>query len=243
MTLALSDTAVGTGHADANRRRRPRIIDADWLVLKGMAVAIGELAAKAAGPGKSVIDFGCGSRPYEPLFTEAGCTYQGADFDGPSELRIDPDGKLPAASGSADVVLSVQVLEHVRDLETYFGEARRVLKSDGRLLLSTHGTWLYHPHPEDHRRWTRQGLIGDIERHGFSVMECRAVVGPLAWTTIVRLTCWCFALKRVPLIGGLLAATMSLIMNLRAVLEEAITPAWVTDDNACVYVTLCRPAP
>jgi hypothetical protein len=29
-------------------------------------------------------------------------------------------------------------------------------------------------------------------------------------------------------------------MNARAVMEERITPKWVTDDNACVYLTLSR---
>jgi hypothetical protein len=31
-------------------------------------------------------------------------------------------------------------------------------------------------------------------------------------------------------------------MNLRARIEEAITPAWVTKDNACVYLVMARPA-
>jgi len=85
--------------------------------------------------------------------------------------------------------VSFQVLEHVRDIDTYLKEAGRVLRDDGLMLLSTHGTWLYHPHPEDHRRWTREGLIGEIARRGFQVTDCIAVVGPLAWTSMVRLTC------------------------------------------------------
>ena len=31
-------------------------------------------------------------------------------------------------------------------------------------------------------------------------------------------------------------------MNARAWLEDALTPASITRDNACVYVTLSRPA-
>ena len=50
--------------------------------------------------------------------------------------------KVGAKDQSADLALSFQVLEHVRDLQTYFSEARRVLRQDGSLLLSTHGTWL-----------------------------------------------------------------------------------------------------
>jgi hypothetical protein len=31
------------------------------------------------------------------------------------------------------------------------------------------------------------------------------------------------------------------VTNLRAWVEDAITPAWVSRDNACVYLTLSRP--
>ena len=40
-----------------------------------------------------------------------------------------------------------------------------------------------------------------------------------------------------PLLGGLLAV----LMNLRAMLEDAITPGWVKRENACVYLVLARP--
>jgi SAM-dependent methyltransferase len=180
--------------------------------------------------------------PYRPLFEAAWCRYLGADFDGTPDIAIASDGRIDAADASADLVVSFQVLEHVRDLGRYFAEARRVLKPGGRLLLSTHGTWLYHPHPEDHRRWTRQGLIADMESHGFSVTSCEAVVGPLAWTTVLRLTGFAFVLRRIPAIGAPTAAALAALMNARALLEDALTPADITKDNACVYVTLSQVA-
>jgi SAM-dependent methyltransferase len=226
---------------DPGRRLNPRMIDSDWLVMRGMAKAIGALAAKVARPGAVAIDFGCGTAPYRPYFVAAGCRYLGADFEGAPDIAIDAAGLLAAGDASADLLLSFQVLEHVRDLAVYFSEARRVLRPAGRMVLSTHGTWLYHPHPEDHRRWTRQGLVAEIEGHGFEVTDCIAVVGPLGWTTVLRLTCFCHVLRKIPLAGPPLAGALCLVMNLRALLEEAVTPAAVTADNACVYVTLSRP--
>ena len=216
------------------------MIDSDWLVMRQMAVVVREMAGRVARPADVAIDYGCGSMPYRPVFVEAGCTYLGADFAGQAEIGIDDSGRLGVGDARADLLLSFQVLEHVRDLDAYFGEIERVLRADGLLLLSTHGVWLYHPHPEDHRRWTREGLVSEIESHGFQVAECVAVVGPLAWTTILRLTCWCFALKRIPLVGKALAQALSVIMNARAIVEELLTPAWVKADNACVYVTLSK---
>jgi len=147
---------------------------------------------------------------------------------------------LPA--GSAGAVLSVQVLEHVRDLDGYLGEAARLLGPDGRLILSTHGTWLYHPHPEDHRRWTRTGLITDLEARGFVVEELLPIAGPLATTTLIRLTGFVFLLRKLPLLGGLLAGGLAVIMNLRAWLEDRITPAQIRLDNACIYLVRARKA-
>jgi SAM-dependent methyltransferase len=211
-------------------------------VLRGMHTVITDFASRIARPGIAALDFGCGARPYESLFTARGVSYRGADFDGAPDLRIASDGTIGAADASVDLVLSFQVLEHVRDLDTYFAEAHRVLRDDGLMLLSTHGTWLYHPHPEDHRRWTREGLLNDISVRGFEVTECVPVVGPLAWTTMVRLTCASYPLRGVPVVGKAAARLLAIVMNAKAWIEDRITPAWVTKDNACVYVTLSRKA-
>ena len=229
-----------TSTFEQQRRLRPRLWDTDWLVLRGMRTAIEDLAGRIGSPGKVALDFGCGVKPYAELFTARGVTYIGADLGDAHDVQIRADGALAAADQSADLVVSFQVLEHVRDIDTYLQEAERVLRDDGLMLLSTHGTWLYHPHPEDHRRWTREGLIAELNRHRFEVTDCIPVVGPLAWTTMVRLTCIAVALRRLPLIGNSLANVFAVIMNLKASAEDWITPAWVTKDNACVYVTLSR---
>jgi SAM-dependent methyltransferase len=228
---------------EQRRRLRPRLWDTDWLVLRGMHTAIDQLARDISTPGKVALDFGCGAEPYSSLFTSRGVAYVGADIDRGHAVAIDSDGKLGVGAGYADLVVSFQVLEHVRDIGTYFAEAKRVLREDGLLLLSTHGTWLHHPHPEDHRRWTRMGLTHDLAVGGFDVTDCLPVVGPLGWTTMVRLTCVAVALRRMPLIGKSLAAAVAVVMNLKASIEDRVTPADVTYDNACVYVTLSRRRP
>jgi SAM-dependent methyltransferase len=228
-------------HLDSERRLRPRMTDSDWLVLRKMRPAIEKIASRVTNSGQVAIDMGCGSQPYRSIFAARGLVYRGADFEN-AEIRIHESGRVDAPDSSADLVLSFQVLEHVRDVGRYLGEALRILRNNGWLILSTHGTWLYHPHPEDHRRWTRQGLLAEMAAHGFETTECIAVLGPLAWTTLVRLTCGYQLCMRVPLVGKALGGLLALIMNARGCLEELLTPEWVRRDNACVYVTLSRAA-
>jgi SAM-dependent methyltransferase len=229
-----------SGTNDPHRRLRPRIFDTDWLMLRGMTRYLENLISEHVNEGQTVLDFGCGNMPYRPLIAARKAVYLGADFGNEAAIAISPNGLLDAEDASVDVVISLQVLEHVRDLSVYFAEIARVLKPGGVLLLSTHGTWLYHPHPEDHRRWTRTGLVNDIEVHGFGVCEIASIVGPLGTTTMIRSTGIALFLRRIPLIGGLLAGFDATVMNVRGLIEESITPQSIRHDNGCVYITRCE---
>jgi SAM-dependent methyltransferase len=225
-----------------NPRATPRFWQADWLVLREMGRVLRSMLADPSLRLKDarVLDFGCGGRPYECWFAEAGAHYRGADIDRAHEVRVRDDGTLDCGDGDYDLVASFQVLEHVWDLDTYLGEARRVLRPQGWLLLSTHGTWLYHPHPTDYRRWTAQGLQREVESRGFRMLRMEPVVGPLAWTTIFRALGVAHVLKPLPLVGRLLAGAAAMPLNARAWLEDRITPRAITAVNACTYIALFR---
>jgi SAM-dependent methyltransferase len=105
-----------------------------------------------------VLDVGCGDRPYDPLFAQAD-DLVGFDVDGND--RADLHGTIdaiPVEDASFDVVLCLQVLEHVPDPAAAVAELRRVARPGGRVLLATHGVYPFHPNPDDLWRWTHQGL-------------------------------------------------------------------------------------
>lgn len=188
-----------------------------------------------------VVDLGAESAPYRSLFATRGMRYITCDLPGSAcDVTIESGQPVPLDDGSAQVVASFQVLEHVWDLDWYLGEAHRLLASDGRLLLSTHGVWPYHPHPADYRRWTREGLVKELETRGFKVESIRGAVGPLAWTTQLAMLAIGSLLCKLPLIGPVLSGVISTWAYAVMVAEDLITPnAWI-DDNAAFYVVVAR---
>jgi SAM-dependent methyltransferase len=154
---------VTSGHGT---RARPGLADHNYLQLRLLARHL-TAEASLVGTG-TVLDLGCGAKPYRSLFRGP---YIGLDLqsfhDRPDCLAASEH--LPVAGGAVDVVLSTQQLEHVEDPVAVLTEARRVLRDGGRLLLSTHGVWPYHPDPTDYWRWTEEGLVKLISGAGFTV--------------------------------------------------------------------------
>jgi SAM-dependent methyltransferase len=105
--------------------------------------------------GLRVLDAGAGDRPYATLFPDA------VAFDLPSNPNAQLHGQIdaiPVEDATFDLVLCLQVLEHVPDPAAAVRELHRVVRPGGRVLLSTHGVYPFHPNPDDLWRWTSQGL-------------------------------------------------------------------------------------
>lgn len=189
-----------------------------------------------------VVDYGSGSAPYRSIFSPFCKRYVTCDLDNSegAEIVFIENSPIEIPDEAADCVVSFQVLEHVWDVAFYLKECARLLAGDGRLLLSTHGTWLYHPHPGDYRRWTRDGLVRELASTGLVVERVIPVVGALAWTTQVRMLAYHHVLSAIPLIGKGLSAIMAAVMFARMYLEDMLTPRHVAADNAAVYVVVAR---
>jgi SAM-dependent methyltransferase len=155
------------------------------VILEELRETLGPIGRSLEGD--LAIDFGSGTSPYRGLF-EGYDRYLTADLPGlGADLEV-REGIVPMESGSADLVLSTQVLEHVPEPREYLREARRILTASGVLptrgrrgpaVLSTHGHYRYHPDPEDYWRWTEPGLRLTLEDAGFAVRELHGVVSGL----------------------------------------------------------------
>jgi SAM-dependent methyltransferase len=164
---------------DRNDRLRPKRSSRVYCHLSQLRDTLEQLIdSDTVPPGDILVDYGCGNKPYEPLFRKKFKRYLGADIAGNpfADLVIGPNGDLPLPDSSVDCVLSSQVLEHVGEPARYLLEAIRVLKPERNLILSTHGIWPYHPDPNDYWRWTIQGLKREAELCGFEVLSVNSVL-------------------------------------------------------------------
>ena len=130
-------------------------------------------------PDATLMDLGCGNMPWRALFGPHVDRYVGIDLPGNARaaIHLDAAGRADTPDAAADAVLSIQVLEHVDEPQRYLAEARRLLKPDGLLILTTHGYWKYHPDPLDLWRWTGDGLRRELDRAGFEIRELRGLMG------------------------------------------------------------------
>ncbi|GHC09306.1 class I SAM-dependent methyltransferase [Thermomonas carbonis] len=207
------------------------LLQADGLVAAALENSVRKFAHANELDKHVVLDFGCGTMPYRPIFTSAGARYIGADIDGAPDLRIEADQPLPLTNESMNFVVSFQVLEHVREVPRYLEETRRVLTRDGRLFLSTHGVWPYHPHPTDYWRWTQDGLRETLEQAGFVILRITPLCGPAAWLAMFPM----LAAKKLLGPASVLLAPANFLVNVLALTADCLTPNTIRDTNAAVY--------
>lgn len=213
-----------------------QFLNADGLVANALERSVRKFARSIPLESASVLDLGCGAAPYRHIFSPP-ARYVGADIDGDPDLLIEPDAPLPFDNSTFDIVVSFQVLEHVRDVRGYLESAKRVLKPGGRLFLSTHGVWPYHPHPTDYWRWTRDGLEEIVGAAGFRIIRITPLCGPAAWMSMFP------ALAAKKLLGpaSWLLAPVNCLMNLFAGMADQLTPRAIRDTNAAVYAVEAVP--
>lgn len=150
------------------------LINPSYIIRRGIYKSILYIAPNISG---DVLDFGCGSKPYESLFYNAK-SYIGVDIEESghnhknSKVDYFYDGKtLPFENESFDAVVSFEVFEHVFNINDMILEINRVLKPGGQLLISIPFSWPEHEIPYDFFRFTSYGITRILNKNGFDVTK------------------------------------------------------------------------
>lgn len=137
----------------------------------------------------SLLDIGCGNKPYSILFNNRVTHYVGCDIVQSSANVVDylcPANQLCFSDNSFDTVFSTQVLEHVADCSGMIKEAFRVLKTGGHAIFTAPFAWELHEEPYDFFRFSKHGLRDIFEKNGFEVLQIKANGGK--WSALLQLT-------------------------------------------------------
>lgn len=133
-------------------RRFDELADQWWrpagpfAALHWLADARARLVPPATRPGAVLVDVGCGAGLLAPHLAGKGYQHVGVDLLASALAQAAARGvrpvigdaaALPLATGSADVVVAGELLEHVTDLDATVGELCRVLRPGGRLIVDT----------------------------------------------------------------------------------------------------------
>ncbi|MEK7641487.1 MAG: class I SAM-dependent methyltransferase [Patescibacteria group bacterium] len=146
-----------------------------YFVRRALHQNMKELSSHITG---KVLDVGCGTKPYEKLFTHA-TEYIGMDYDSPENRKIKQidvfydTKKFPFADETFDGIIFTQVLEHVFNPDEFLTEINRTLKKGGSILMSVPFVWDEHSQPYDYARYSSFGVAHLLKEHGFTIIEHR----------------------------------------------------------------------
>lgn len=123
-----------------------------------------------------VLDVGCSTKPYKPLYAGRFTQYIGVDvpFSDHSKAFIDVFGRgehLPFRSSAFDTVLLTEVLEHVPEPQLALKEVARMLAPGGTAIVSVPFMYRIHEAPYDFFRYTPYSMRHMAQAAGLQVNQ------------------------------------------------------------------------
>jgi len=144
-----------------------------FFIRRALFLNIKSMAPELSG---KLLDFGCGRKPYEQLFTVD--QYIGIDLEETghehtlSKVDVYYDGQtIPFPDEHFDSIFCSEVFEHIFNLNEILIEIKRVLKKEGKILITVPFCWHEHEVPYDFGRYTSFGIKSILEKNGFEIIH------------------------------------------------------------------------
>lgn len=146
----------------------------------------------ASQAGAPMLDLGCGKMRLRPIMERAAYKYVGIDYYSPQAEIFADAHALPFVRETFELIISLQVLEHIRLPHLYASEAYRVTKPGGMFMGSVafmepwHGHSYFHTSPEGvHSLLTYAGY--DVSHIGaYPKKEASAMIAKFWWPHLPR---------------------------------------------------------
>jgi SAM-dependent methyltransferase len=208
----------------------PNITNPIYLIRKNLFKKISEYAPQLKG---RLMDFGCGLKPYESLFSVD--EYIGVDYYGEGETyekkKVDVfyDGKtLPFDNEYFDSIFSSEVFEHVFNLPDIIVELHRVLKKDGQILITCPFAYGEHEVPNDYARYTSFAIKHMFESNGFEIVHFEKTGGNIEAITQLQIVYWNLHIlskfQKIPILRSVLRNFFFTLHNIKALVMSKILP-------------------
>lgn len=137
----------------------------------------------------TVLDVGCGSKPYQSLFARNShiSHYYGIDFHSFSinkdfplrkpdyyfQKKYNLSHELPFKNSQFNNTVSFQVLEHHQNPSKLISEMVRVTKKGGYIMMSFPFIWTLHEEPNDYFRFTHYAISNWLRQNNCQVVEIK----------------------------------------------------------------------
>lgn len=151
----------------------PPIVKPHFLVRRRLLSFVQMLAPELKG---RLMDFGCGSKPYQNLFKVD--EYIGVDFENPGHPHANENidvfyngNSLPFPDNYFDAVFSSEVFEHIFNLEEILPEVNRVMKSGDKIIVTCPFSICENEVPNDCARYSSFALKHLFLKNGFEVLQ------------------------------------------------------------------------
>jgi len=224
----------------AHSNRRPH----NWLIYDIGAKWLDRFKGHYQG---DLYDLGCGEMPYKAWLLNYANSYTGVDWGSTqhalkADIVADLNEPLPIESEVADTVMSLSVMEHLREPHVFLNEAHRILKPGGVMVLQVPFMWWVHEAPYDYYRYTHFGLQYLFEKAGFVAVQVYPTTGFWVMWTLK------FNYQSTKLIRGPwpVRKATSLLLRLVWALNQRVAPLldkyWKCEAETAGYFVVARKA-
>lgn len=151
----------------------------NWLIYKKGDKYIKKYSKYLFG---NLVELGCGEAPYKEYFLQFASSYTGIDWENSlhntkADIFSDLNNKIDISDNSVDSIISISVLEHLKEPQVMLDESYRILKHSGVLILQVPWQWWVHEAPHDYFRYTPFGLRYMLKKAGYSEISIEPTSG------------------------------------------------------------------